>query len=285
MVAGVRNGGDQPALPRGNPGATPPMELDATTLIAFATLIGMEVVLGIDNLVFIAILTNRLPQERRRLARRVGLGLAVILRFAMLAGATWLLSLTRPLIELGPIALSGKDLILLGGGLFLIGKATLEIHHRVDPDAQGDTKAANATPAGFWPVVLQILLLDAVFSVDSVIVAVGLVRDFWLIAAAITVSVAVMAVSMDKLADFLERNPTLVMLALAFLVMIGMVLVADGFEVHVPKGFVYTAMAFATGVELLNVFARRAARRRRAASGAAPGAVPGTPSTSGAGAE
>lgn len=271
MATGVRNGGGPHALPSGNPGASQPMELDATTLIAFATLIGMEIVLGIDNLVFIAILTNRLPQERRRLARRVGLGLAVIVRFAMLAGATWLLSLTRPMIELGPVALSGKDLILLGGGLFLIGKATLEIHHRVDPDAQGDTQAANAAPARFWPVVLQILLLDAVFSVDSVIVAVGLARDFWLIAAAITVSVAVMAVSMDKLADFLSRNPTLVMLALAFLVMIGMVLVADGFDVHVPKGFVYTAMAFATAVELLNVFSRRAAKRRRAASGTAPG--------------
>jgi len=244
--------------------------MDTETIIALATLIGMEVVLGIDNLVFIAILSNRLPEERRKLARRIGLGLAVVLRYGMLAGATWLLTLTRPLIELGPVALSGKDLILIGGGLFLIGKATIEIHHRVDPDAHDDSAAADARPAGFWPVVLQILLLDAVFSVDSVIVAVGLVQDFWLIAAAITVSVAVMLISMDKLADFLSRNPTLVMLALAFLVMIGMVLVADGFDVHVPKGFVYTAMAFAAAVEMLNVFSRRAAKRRRAARDAMP---------------
>jgi predicted tellurium resistance membrane protein TerC len=238
--------------------------MDAELIVALVTLIGMEVVLGIDNLVFIAILSNRLPDSQRQTARRVGLGAAVVLRFAMLAGASWLLTLTRPLFEIGPVALSGKDLILIGGGLFLIGKATLEIHHRVDPDAHEAEREVSTRVAGFWPVVLQILLLDMVFSVDSIIVAVGMVQETWIIVTAIVVSVAVMLFSMDRLAGFLEKNPSLVMLALAFLVMIGMVLVADGFEVHIPKGFVYTAMAFSAAVEALNLLARRAAARRRA---------------------
>jgi predicted tellurium resistance membrane protein TerC len=245
--------------------------MEAELIIALVTLIGMEVVLGIDNLVFIAILSNRLPEAQRQTARRIGLGMAIVLRFAMLAGASWLLTLTQPLLTLGPIALSGKDLILIGGGLFLIGKATIEIHHRVDPDAHEATQEASARVAGFWPVVVQILMLDAVFSVDSIIVAVGMVSETWVIVAAILVSVGVMMMSMDALSNFLEKNPTLVMLALAFLVMIGMVLVADGFEVHVPKGFVYTAMAFSAAVEGLNLLARRAVarrRRRRRVSGA-----------------
>ena len=239
--------------------------MEAELIVALATLIGMEVVLGIDNLVFIAILSNRLPEAQRQTARRIGLGMAIGLRFAMLAGASWLLTLTRPLVTLGPAAISGKDMILIGGGLFLIGKATVEIHHRVDPDAHEATQEASAAAgtASFWPVVFQILMLDAVFSVDSIIVAVGMVDETWVIVAAIVVSVCVMMMSMDALSNFLEKNPTLVMLALAFLVMIGMVLVADGFEVHVPKGFVYTAMAFSAAVEGLNLLARRAAARRR----------------------
>jgi predicted tellurium resistance membrane protein TerC len=237
--------------------------MEAELIVALVTLIGMEVVLGIDNLVFIAILSNRLPEAQRQTARRIGLGMAIALRFAMLAGASWLLTLTRPLLTLGPIALSGKDMILIGGGLFLIGKATVEIHHRVDPDAHEATREVSANVARFWPVVFQILMLDAVFSVDSIIVAVGMVSETWVIVAAIVVSVGVMMLSMDALSNFLEKNPTLVMLALAFLVMIGMVLVADGFEVHVPKGFVYTAMAFSAAVEVLNLLARRAAARRR----------------------
>jgi len=236
--------------------------MDAETAVALLALIGMEVVLGIDNLVFIAILSNRLPEAQRVPARRIGLALAVLLRFAMLAGTSWLLTLTQPLITLGPIALSGKDMILIGGGLFLIGKATIEIHHRVDPDAHEATQEASARVAGFWPVVVQILMLDAVFSVDSIIVAVGMVSETWVIVAAILVSVAVMMMSMDALSNFLEKNPTLVMLALAFLVMIGMVLLGEGFGFHVPKGFVYVAMAFAAGVEGLNIWARRGSERK-----------------------
>jgi predicted tellurium resistance membrane protein TerC len=236
--------------------------MDATTLAALATLVGMEVVLGIDNLVFIAILTNRLPEHQRVSARRIGLGLAVVLRFAMLAGAGWLLSLTWTLFAIGPMEVSGKDLILLVGGLFLIGKATIEIHHRVDPDSQEESHALDARTASYWPTVFQILLLDMVFSVDSILAAVALTREFWIIALAIVVSVLAMLLSMDKLSRFLERNPTVVMLALAFLIMIGMVLVAEGFGAHVPKGFVYAAMAFGAAVEGLNLLARRATRRR-----------------------
>ncbi len=248
--------------------------MDPQTIIALLTLIAMEVVLGIDNLVFIAILTNRLPEAQRQTARRIGLGLAVALRFVMLAGASWLLTLTRPWFEVAGMELSGKDLILLTGGLFLIGKATLEIHHRVDPDKPEEVPGVAAATAAFWPTVIQIIALDMVFSVDSILAAVGLVREFWMIAVAIVIAVLAMMLSMDKLSAFMERNPTVVMLALAFLVMIGMVLVAEGLGVHLPKGFVYAAMAFATGVEALNLLAKRASRRRRAmAAGAHPDAA------------
>ncbi len=233
-------------------------------LAALITLIGMEVVLGIDNLVFIAILTNKLPPERRPMARRIGLALAVILRLLMLGGATWLMTLTRPLLTVLGNELSGKDLILLAGGLFLIAKATLEIHHRVDPGkAQAAPgAAATAASAGFAMVVAQIIAIDLVFSVDSILAALALTREFWMIATAILISVAVMLLSMDRLSAFIERHPTVVMLALAFLVMIGMVLMAEGLGVEVPKGFVYAAMAFATAVEALNLLARSAASRR-----------------------
>ncbi len=236
--------------------------MDPQILASLVMLIAMEVVLGIDNLVFIAILSNRLPAAQRQLARRIGLGLAIGMRFAMLAGASWLLTLTEPIFSILGLSISGKDMILIGGGMFLIGKATVEIHHRVDPEAPRASLPSGGT-ARFWPVVGQILMLDAVFSVDSVIVAVGLVPQTWIIVTAITVSVLVMLMSMDALSAFMERNPTMVMLALAFLVMIGMVLVAEGFEVHVPKGFVYSAMAFACVVEGLNILARRATTRSR----------------------
>lgn len=253
--------------------------MDAQTIIALLTLIAMEVVLGIDNLVFIAILSNRLPEHQRQMARRIGLGLAVLLRFLMLASVGWLLTLTRPWFTFAGLEISGKDLILLVGGLFLIGKATIEIHHRVDPTKpEQEPGMAAVASAAFWPTVIQIIALDMVFSVDSILAAVGLVREFWMIAVAIVISVLVMLLSMDKLSNFIEHNPTVVMLALAFLIMIGMVLVAEGLGVHLPKGFVYAAMAFATGVEALNLLARRASRRRRvnAAQNRSPQAGPTT---------
>jgi predicted tellurium resistance membrane protein TerC len=252
--------------------------MDSEIVVALLALIAMEVVLGIDNLVFIAILSNRLPVHQRVLARRIGLGLAVLMRFGMLAatswlltltrplfavlaGVGWLISLTRPIFSVGGMEFSGKDLILIAGGLFLIGKAVIEIHHRVDPQSQAESHAADGVTASFWPTVIQILLLDMVFSVDSILAAVALTREFWIIATAIVVSVIAMLFSMDALSRFMERNPSVVMLALAFLVMIGMVLVAEGVGVHFPKGFVYAAMAFATAVEGLNLLAKRASKK------------------------
>ena len=268
--------------------------MEAEVIVALVALIGMEVILGIDNLVFIAILTNRLPPERRKSARLIGLGLAVIMRLGMLAGVGWLISLTAPLFSVGSMAVSGKDLIMISGGLFLIGKAVMEIHHRVDPEAQAQSQAANAVTASFGATVFQIILIDMVFSVDSILAAVGLTQIMWVIVVAILVSVTVMLLSMDALSDFMEKNPTVVMLALAFLVMIGMVLLGEGFGFHVPKGFVYVAMAFATGVEALNIWSRRGAQKRRVVSPdgttlAAPGeatfsqaeAVPAPPSRAG----
>jgi predicted tellurium resistance membrane protein TerC len=237
--------------------------METELVAALAALIAMEVVLGIDNLVFIAILSNRLPPAQRRSARIIGLSLAVVLRFVMLGAATWLLTLTEPWFTILGIEISIKDLILLAGGLFLIAKATVEIHHRVDPDAQEASAAANAAGAAYVPTIIQILLLDAVFSVDAILAAVALTTELWVIAVAIVVSVAVMLISMDAVSRFMERNPTVVMLALAFLVLIGVVLVAEGVGVHVPKALVYVAMAFAVSVEVLNLLARRAGRRRR----------------------
>jgi predicted tellurium resistance membrane protein TerC len=235
--------------------------------VALLTLTALEVVLGIDNIVFLSILSSKLPEHQQALARRLGLALALFARIALLFSLSWVIGLTAPLFTVFGQTVSGRDLILLGGGLFLIGKATIEIHHRVDPFARQAAHALDARVARYWPTVLQILLLDMVFSVDSILAAVALTREFWIIAAAIVVSVLAMLASMDRLARFLERNPTVVMLALAFLVMIGMVLVAEAFEVHVPKGFVYTAMAFSAGVEALNLLARRAAQRRHLAAG------------------
>ena len=250
--------------------------MEAEIVIALLALIGMEVILGIDNLVFIAILTNRLPVERRRSARLIGLGLAVIMRLGMLAGVGWLISLTRPIFAVWGLEFSGKDMILIAGGLFLIGKAVMEIHHRVDPTSQAEAKAADKVTASFGSTVIQIILIDMVFSVDSILAAVGLTQVMWVIVVAILVAVTVMLLSMDALSNFMEKNPTVVMLALAFLVMIGMVLLGEGFGFHVPKGFVYVAMAFAAGVEGLNIWARRGTERKSAALPVSPASRPST---------
>jgi len=190
------------------------------------------------------------------------------------------MSLTQPLIGFWGMEFSGKDLILIAGGLFLIGKAVVEIHHRVDPDAQAQAHAAKAVMASFGAAVFQIILIDMVFSVDSILAAVGLTQVMWVIVVAILVSVTVMLLSMDALSNFMEKNPTVVMLALAFLVMIGMVLLGEGFGFHVPKGFVYTAMAFAAGVEALNVWARQATGHRTVSPTGSTVAAPGRASVS-----
>jgi len=247
---------------------------DPSAWAALATLIVMEVVLGIDNLVFVAILSNRLPPDQQTKARRIGIALALVLRLVLLSAIAWLVGLTAPVIDLGlhgalvdghrsfDTAFSLRDLILIAGGLFLIWKATKEIHHTLDDgDSHGD---APARPAGlgFGAAIVQIILLDIVFSIDSILTAVGMTSALPIMIAAVVIAVGLMLIAADPLAHFIQRNPTIVMLALGFLLMIGAVLIADGFGVHVPKGYIYAAMAFSGAVEALNM----AARRRRAKS-------------------
>lgn len=249
---------------------------DPAAWLALLTLIGLEVVLGVDNLIFIAILSNKLPEHQQARARRIGLALALIMRIALLMLIGWLVTLTQPLFDLGLVgavdehgvpsfetSFSGRDLILLAGGLFLLWKATKEIHHAMDPNDDSDDLldktpgAGEAAKAAFGAVIAQIIAIDMVFSVDSILTAVGMTDDVPIMVAAVVITVAIMMVAADPLARFIEHNPTLVMLALAFLVMIGLVLIADGFGFHVPKGYVYSAMAFSVAVEMLNIFQRR----------------------------
>jgi predicted tellurium resistance membrane protein TerC len=243
---------------------------DPTAWAALATLIVMEVVLGIDNLVFVAILSNRLPPDQQTRARRIGIALALILRLALLSAIAWLVGLTAPLIDLGlhgalvdghrsfDTAFSLRDLILIAGGLFLIWKATSEIHHTLDgDDAAPDDGAPKPAGLGFGAAIVQIILLDIVFSIDSILTAVGMTSALPIMIAAVVIAVGLMLIAADPLAHFIQRNPTIVMLALGFLLMIGAVLIADGFGVHVPKGYIYAAMAFSGLVETLNMAARR----------------------------
>ena len=249
---------------------------DPTAWLALLTLIALEVVLGIDNLIFIAILSNKLPEHQQQRARRIGLSLALIMRIGMLMLIGWLVTLQTPIFDLGiqgapseysgeptfETAFSGRDLILLTGGLFLLWKATKEIHHSMEPDDNsGDIMdktpgTADAVKATFGAVIAQIVAIDLVFSVDSILTAVGMTDDIPIMVTAVVITVGIMMVAADPLAKFIEKNPTLVMLALAFLVMIGLVLIADGFGFHVPKGYIYAAMGFSVGVELLNMVQR-----------------------------
>ncbi len=251
---------------------------------ALATLVVMEVVLGIDNLIFISILSNKLPAEQRKRARRLGIGLALIMRLALLSSIAWLVGLTAPVLDLGlqggldahgipafETRFSWRDLILIAGGLFLLWKATREIHHNVDPSPNDDVFDTSKKTLGFGAAIVQILLLDLVFSVDSILTAVGMTEYLVIMVIAVLFAVGVMLLAADPLANFISRNPTVVMLALGFLLMIGAVLIADGFGMHVPKGYIYAAMGFSALVEGLNMFARRAQARREAVAGRAGG--------------
>ncbi len=223
--------------------------LDPQIIIGLITLIVLEIVLGIDNLVFIAILADRLPPHQRDRARVIGLSLALFMRLALLAGISWLVTLTTPLVTLGPISLSGRDLILLLGGLFLLFKATMEIHERLE----GGTHARRARGyASFPAVIAQIVVLDAVFSLDSVITAVGMVRELWVMMTAVIIAMVVMIVASKPLTSFVNAHPTVVMLCLGFLLMIGLSLIAEGFGVDIPKGYLYAAIAFSIMVETFN---------------------------------
>ena len=238
---------------------------DPAAWIALITLIIMEVVLGIDNLIFISILTNKLPPDRRESARRIGIGLALIMRLGLLGTVAWIVQLTTPIFEAFGHGFSWKDLILIAGGLFLVWKATKEIHHSVDPDDHKEDMVGGAATTTFASVISQILLLDLVLSVDSIITAVGMTPHLPIMVVAVVVAVAVMLLAATPLANFIEKNPTIVMLALGFLLMIGTTLIAEGMGFHVPKGYIYAAMAFSALVEVLNMFTRRARQRSKAA--------------------
>ena len=232
--------------------------LNPETLIALVTLTALEIVLGIDNIIFISILVGRLPEELRQKARFIGLLLAMLTRILLLFSLTWVMGLTDPLFALLGKAISGRDLILIGGGLFLLYKSTHEIHTNLEGEEGSEDRTISASFAG---VLTQIAILDIVFSLDSVITAVGLARDLWVMVTAVVVAVGVMIFSAKSIGDFVERHPTFKVLALSFLMLIGVTLIADGFGVHVPKGYIYFSMAFAVGVELINMRIRGKVRR------------------------
>ncbi|HVL08021.1 MAG TPA: TerC family protein [Burkholderiaceae bacterium] len=242
--------------------------VDPAAWAALATLIAMEVILGIDNLIFISILTNKLPEAQRARARRIGISGALVLRLALLGTVAFIVQLTTPLFTAFGQAFSWRDLILIAGGAFLVWKATREIHHHVDPPPEGDMFGSPQAALAFSAAIGQILLLDIVFSIDSIITAVGMTEHIPIMFAAVIVAVTVMLLAATSLANFIERNPTIVMLALGFLLMIGMTLLAEGFGAHVPKGYIYAAMAFSATIEGLNMLARRAQRKKKAIGGA-----------------
>jgi predicted tellurium resistance membrane protein TerC len=233
---------------------------DANAWAALLTLTALEIVLGIDNTVFIAILTNGLSAGKARQARAVGLSLAFVFRVLLLASLSWIMGLTSPVIAALGYSLSWRDIILVGGGLFLIAKATREIHGEVDAD--GHAAKPGGRKRALWAVVAQLTVIDLVFSLDSIITAVGLVDDLEVMIAAVIIAMIVMFVAARPVGGFIAKHPTTKMLALAFLLMIGLALMADGFHFHIPRGYIYSAMAFAALVEMLNVLARRSRRKK-----------------------
>jgi predicted tellurium resistance membrane protein TerC len=229
------------------------------TYVSLLTLAAMEIVLGIDNVVFLTILAGRLPKEQQPKARQLGLAFALVTRLALLFAITWVMGLTRPLFSIIGREISGRDLILLFGGLFLIGKATFEIHDKLEVKHEEGHATKAAGGAAFWSVIVQIGLLDIVFSLDSVITAVGMAKHLSIMVTAVIIAMGVMLAFANPIGSFVERHPTMKMLALSFLILIGVMLVAEGFHQHVPKGYVYFAMAFSLVVELLNMRIRKAA--------------------------
>jgi len=244
------------ALDSGPPMA--PAAADSNVWIALLTLTAMEIVLGVDNIVFIAILVGRLPPDKRERIRKIGISLALIIRIGLLFTLSWMMRLTAPLFTLLGNELSGRDLILLGGGLFLMAKATHEMHAKLEGGDEGHGEGQAAPKAAaVGPVLAQILALDIVFSLDSVITAVGMASQLWVMVTAMVISVGVMLVSAGKIGDFVDRHPTVKILALSFLLLIGVMLVAEGFGQHINKGYIYFAMAFSLVVELLNMRLRK----------------------------
>ena len=232
----------------------PEILTDPNAWIAFLTLSALEIVLGIDNVIFISILADKLPAEQRGRARKVGLGLAMFIRIGLLFSIAWIVGLTAPLFEVFGRTFSGRDLVLLFGGLFLLAKSTHEIHGSLEGE---EGHASARVPSSFAAVIVQILLLDIVFSLDSVITAVGMVDELAIMIAAVIVAVAIMMVAAGPISSFVSRHPTIKMLALSFLILIGVALVAEGFHQKIPKGYIYFSMAFALLVELLNLRLRK----------------------------
>jgi predicted tellurium resistance membrane protein TerC len=223
--------------------------------VALATLTALEIVLGIDNIIFLSILVGRLPEQQRGMGRTLGLGFAMLTRLGLLFSLTWVMSLTHPFMSFFGYDISGRDLILIGGGLFLLYKATIEIHQSVEGESEEtDLKSGSSN---FFLIILQIAVLDIVFSLDSVITAVGLVSQITLMAIAIVIAVGVMMFAAKTIGEFVERHPTVKILALAFLVIVGITLIMEGFDVHVPKGYIYFAMAFSLIVEMINIRMRK----------------------------
>jgi len=234
--------------------------LDPALWASLATLTALEIILGIDNIIFVSIVAETLPESQRPMARRIGLGLALILRLLMLSALAWIVGLTAPLAEIQGFTLSWRDLILLLGGLFLLYKGTHEIHNSVEGDNGKTTAKVGAGLAG---VIGQIIVLDLVFSIDSVITAVGMVEDLGVMIAAVIIAMAVMIAAAGPIASFIEKHPTTKMLALSFLMLVGVALVADGLHFHIPRGYIYFAVFFSAAVEVLNLVAR--AQRKKAA--------------------
>ena len=251
---------------------------DPAAWAALLALVIMEIVLGMDNLIFISIVTNKLPEHQRPAARRIGISLALGLRLALLAAIAWLVGLTEPVFDLGitgspdphgaPVfetAFSWRDIILIAGGLFLVWKSTTEIHHTIDIEPSGTLLDKQRLGTNFASAIVQIILLDMVFSIDSILTAIGMTDHLPIMIVAVVIAVTVMLVAAGPVSNFINANPSVVMLALSFLLMIGMVLIADGFGVHVPKGYVYAAMAFSMFVEVLNMLARNRRAKLKAA--------------------
>jgi predicted tellurium resistance membrane protein TerC len=234
------------------------MELlaDPQVWLAFVTLTALEIVLGIDNIIFIAILVARLPKQQQARGRTIGLALAMITRILLLLSITWIMGLQADLFSVLGVGISGRDLILIGGGLFLLAKSTMEIHHSLEGMEEGEKKSAGG--ATFLSVITQIAIIDIVFSLDSVITAVGMVDQVAVMIAAVVVAVLMMMFLAGPISDFVDRHPTIKMLALSFLILVGLALVVEGLEVaHIPKGYIYFAMAFSVAVEMLNIRLRK----------------------------
>ena len=237
---------------------------DPAIIASFLSLAALEIVLGIDNVVFLSLVVSRLPAEQRKRARQIGLGLALGMRIIMLFGITWIIQLTTPILTIYEYDLSWKDLILLAGGLFLLAKGTHEIHRGIE-GAHDEPGAMTAAGSSFTSVILQIVAIDLVFSIDSIITAIGMTDIVWVMIAAVMVAIAVMYFASEAVSRFIEHHPTTKMLALSFLLLIGVALIADGLHFHIPRGYIYFAMAFSAFVEIFNVISQRRRKKARAA--------------------